>query len=99
MTEAPEKNPDVMDRSGERRYATVNPATGEHLQDFSYLRGAQLDDALESAQRGFWGWRGQPVAARAAVVRRAAELMLERKDELASLQTLEVGKPITAIRS
>lgn len=95
MTEAPEKNTDVMDWADERRYATVNPATGVHLQDFPFLRGAQLEDVLESAQRAFWGWRRQPVAARAAVVGRAAELMLERKDELARLQTLEMGKPIT----
>jgi succinate-semialdehyde dehydrogenase/glutarate-semialdehyde dehydrogenase len=95
MNEAPEEDPGVPGNADERRYATVNPATGEHLQDFPYLRGDQLEDVLESAQRAFWSWRRQPVTARAEVVGRAAELMLERKDELAGLQTLEMGKPIT----
>jgi succinate-semialdehyde dehydrogenase/glutarate-semialdehyde dehydrogenase len=79
----------------DRRYATVNPATGEHLRDFPYLRVDQLEVVLESAHQAFRTWRRQPASARAEVVGRAAELMQARKDELARLQTLEMGKPIT----
>ena len=82
----------------ERRYASVNPATGEHLRDFPYLRGERLDDVLESARQAFQVWRRWPARSRAEVVARAAELMMERKEDLAGLQTLEMGKPITDSR-
>ena len=95
MTQAAEDDRDHWVRGDERRYATVNPATGEHLQDFPYLRGDHLDAVMASAQRMFRSWRRRPAAARAEIVGRAADLMLERQNELARLQTLETGKPIT----
>ena len=95
MTQAVSDDRVEADRVDERRYATVNPATGELLRAFPYTKGDQLDAVLQSAQQAFRSWRRRPAAARAKVVGRAAELMLERQDELARLQTLEMGKPIT----
>ncbi|HEY0344120.1 MAG TPA: aldehyde dehydrogenase family protein [Solirubrobacteraceae bacterium] len=40
----------------------------------------------------FGPWRRRPVSERAAIVRRAGELMADRRDQLASLVTLEMGK-------
>jgi succinate-semialdehyde dehydrogenase / glutarate-semialdehyde dehydrogenase len=98
MTEPVDEQRVAPDRADERMYATVNPATGEHLQGFEYLRGDRLDEVLMSAQSAFRSWRQQPVSLRAQVVGRAAELMLERSEDLARLQTLEMGKPITDSR-
>jgi acyl-CoA reductase-like NAD-dependent aldehyde dehydrogenase len=63
---------------GERRYATVNPATGEHLRDFPFLKDDQINAVVDAAHQAFLGWRDWPVTERAQVVARAAQLLAER---------------------
>ncbi|NGN62833.1 NAD-dependent succinate-semialdehyde dehydrogenase [Streptomyces sp. A7024] len=86
--------------SDQRRssYATVNPYTGETLAEFPEIEGAQVDAALETAGQAFEEWRNRPIAERAAVVGRAAELMRQRKEDLAQTITLEMGKLISEAR-
>ena len=62
-------------RSAERRYATVNPFTGETEQEFPFTETAEIDGIIERAHAAYLEWRDRPVEERAAVVRRAAELM------------------------
>ncbi|MPQ99885.1 aldehyde dehydrogenase family protein [Modestobacter sp. I12A-02628] len=88
------EHPKTASSAGERRYATVNPYTGETEQEFPFLETAEIDGVVERAHAAFLDWRSRSVADRAAVVGRAAELMLERKDELAALVTREMGKRI-----
>lgn len=78
--------------SGERRFATVNPATGEVVQEYPFLPSDQVTAVVEKAHQAFLSWRERPVSVRARVVHRAGDLMLERADELARLITLEMGK-------
>src|SRR6185503_16416090 len=73
-------------------YAVVNPATGETVARYDQFTDAQVEDALARAQAAFEGWRTVPVAERAAIVRRAAELHRERRKELAAIITREMGK-------
>jgi succinate-semialdehyde dehydrogenase/glutarate-semialdehyde dehydrogenase len=75
-------------------YATINPYTGETLREFGVLDGPQIDRAVQSAHEAFGRWRRRPIEERAAMVRRAGELMAERKDRIAHLVTLEMGKLI-----
>src|SRR6478609_547673 len=77
---------------GERRFATVNPATGEVVREYPFLPSDQITAVVEKAHEAFLSWREWPVTERARVVRRAGDLMLERADELARLITLEMGK-------
>ncbi|MFE6184615.1 NAD-dependent succinate-semialdehyde dehydrogenase [Streptomyces sp. NPDC056465] len=79
-------------------FATVNPATGETLAEFPAIEGEEVDAALDTADRAFGAWRARPVEDRAAVVGRAAELMKERKESLARIITLEMGKLISEAR-
>ncbi|CAM5408177.1 NADP-dependent succinic semialdehyde dehydrogenase OS=Streptomyces alboniger OX=132473 GN=CP975_31625 PE=4 SV=1 [Streptomyces alboniger] len=79
-------------------FATVNPFTGETLAEFPSIEGEEVDAALAAADRAFGEWRKRPVAERAAVVGRTAALMRERKEELAQLITLEMGKLIGEAR-
>lgn len=65
-----------------RRYATVNPTTGEHLRDYPSATLAELDQLVEAAHQGFLAWRRWSVSERAGVLQRAGELMLERQEEL-----------------
>lgn len=80
--------------SATRPYATVNPYTGETVREFDFFDTTEVDAAIERAHAAFATWRERPVAERAEVVRRAADLMRERADELAALITLEMGKRI-----
>ncbi|MGW6054962.1 NAD-dependent succinate-semialdehyde dehydrogenase [Streptomyces sp. NPDC055189] len=79
-------------------FATVSPYTGETLKEFPEIEGEKVDAALETTGRAFDAWRKRPVEDRAAVVARAAGLMKERKEELAQLITLEMGKLISEAR-
>ena len=77
-------------------YAVVNPATGETVARYDSFSDAQVEDALARAQNAFEAWRSVPVADRAAIVRRAAELHRERRKDLAALIVREMGKPFGA---
>jgi succinate-semialdehyde dehydrogenase/glutarate-semialdehyde dehydrogenase len=51
-----------------------------------------VEQALASAAAAFTQWKQRPVAERAAIVKRVAELFTERADDLAALITRETGK-------
>ncbi|WP_344065419.1 NAD-dependent succinate-semialdehyde dehydrogenase [Microbacterium pumilum] len=77
-------------------YAVINPATGETLATYPTLTDAELETAIASADAAYREWRDTPVPERAALVRRAAELHRERRDELAAIIVREMGKPLSA---
>ncbi|MGR6965774.1 NAD-dependent succinate-semialdehyde dehydrogenase [Geodermatophilus sp. URMC 61] len=88
----PTEHPKTASESGERRYATVNPFTGETEEEFDFTPTEAIDGIIERAHAAYQEWRQQSVEDRAAVVRRAAELMDERREDLARLITTEMGK-------
>jgi succinate-semialdehyde dehydrogenase / glutarate-semialdehyde dehydrogenase len=75
-------------------FAVTNPATGEKLADVPRMGAEETREAIEAAARAFPDWRARPAKQRALVLRRLADLMLERLDELASLLVREQGKPL-----
>jgi succinate-semialdehyde dehydrogenase/glutarate-semialdehyde dehydrogenase len=72
--------------------ASVNPATGETVRTFEPHDLNHIDEMLTRAQEAYLGWRKRPIAERAAVVARAGEVLGKRREELARLMTLEMGK-------
>jgi succinate-semialdehyde dehydrogenase/glutarate-semialdehyde dehydrogenase len=88
------EQPKTASDAAARPFATVNPYTGETEEVFPFLETSEIDGVVERAHAAFLDWRRRPVEDRAAVVRRAAELMLERQDEFAALITREMGKRI-----
>lgn len=77
-------------------YQSVNPANGEILRSFDPHTDEQMRRALETADNTYRRiWSRMPIGERAAIVGRAASLMLERKDSLARLASLEMGKRIS----
>ena len=79
---------------GDRRtFDVVNPVTGETLAELPLADAADLDRALEAADRGFRLWRKSTPHERAAVLQGAARLLQERSDDLARIATMEQGKP------
>ncbi len=85
--------------AGQRRTHKVNnPATEEVLGELPLADAADLDRALETAQRGFRIWRDSTAQQRAAVLSGAARLMLERQEVIARIATLEQGKTLDQTR-
>ncbi|HEX3865843.1 MAG TPA: NAD-dependent succinate-semialdehyde dehydrogenase [Gemmatimonadaceae bacterium] len=75
---------------------TVNPATGERIRSFAALTEREIEDKISSAYGTARTWRDAPMDERARIVRRAGELLDERKTEYGRLMTLEMGKPYAA---
>src|SRR6201995_2384198 len=73
-------------------YQVTDPATGEATETFPFATDAEVEEALAAATEAFTAWRLRPVAERAAVVKRVAELFTERAADLAALITKEMGK-------
>ena len=79
---------------GRRTLDVVDPATEDVIGELPVATIADLDDALAAAARGFAKWRGVAPAERSATMKRAAALIIERKDALARVLTLENGKTL-----
>jgi succinate-semialdehyde dehydrogenase/glutarate-semialdehyde dehydrogenase len=79
-------------------YRSVNPATGEVLKTFAEHTDDQMLTALDVADRAFRIWSTTPIAVRSKVMHKAAQLLVERKEELARLATLEMGKRVAESR-
>ena len=79
-------------------YQVTDPATGEVTETFPFATDAEVEQALAAATGAFAEWRKRPVAERAAIVKRVAELFTERSADLAALITKEMGKrPAAAV--
>jgi succinate-semialdehyde dehydrogenase / glutarate-semialdehyde dehydrogenase len=72
----------------------ANPATGEPIGTVAHASRADLDRALDAADRGFKTWRRVSAYDRAKIMRKAAAIMRERVDTIAPIMTLEQGKPL-----
>lgn len=80
--------------SGTRREPVVDPATEEVLGQVPLAELADLDAALDAADRGWRVWRDTPVAERSAILSRAADLLRERAATIGPIMTLEAGKSV-----
>jgi succinate-semialdehyde dehydrogenase/glutarate-semialdehyde dehydrogenase len=76
----------------------LSPADDSVLGTVPHATRADLDDALEAAEKGFKIWSRTSPAKRAEIILKAAQLMRERTKELAVAMTLEQGKPIAQSR-
>ena len=74
-------------------YEVVNPATEEIIGKASKASSIDVQKALKSAEKGLEIWKNTTPWERSYIIRRIADLMRKRKDEIAKWLTLEVGKP------
>ncbi|MGU3502360.1 NAD-dependent succinate-semialdehyde dehydrogenase [Mycobacterium sp. C31M] len=75
-------------------YAVTDPSTGEAIESYPFATDAEMEAALASATAAYARARQGTVAERAALIRRVAQLHLERKDELGRIIHREMGKPL-----
>jgi betaine-aldehyde dehydrogenase len=80
-------------RSGES-FETINPATGQPLARVQVAGPEDVDRAVRAAQEAFGPWSQTTGAARGRILRRAADLLRARREELARLEVQDTGKPI-----
>jgi acyl-CoA reductase-like NAD-dependent aldehyde dehydrogenase len=78
-------------------FDNLNPATGRSIGAVAAGEQADIDRAVASARAAFRKgvWAHQPPKVRKRVLQKLADLMLANRDELALLETLDTGKPIT----
>jgi succinate-semialdehyde dehydrogenase/glutarate-semialdehyde dehydrogenase len=73
---------------------SVNPTSGERVREYPEMGDDQLRMALLEASCAFAGWRRTSFAVRAEKMRAVADRLDRRKDELARLMAVEMGKPL-----
>ena len=79
----------------------IDPSTGAAVTTVAAAGADDVDAAVSAARRAFDSgtWSAQPGRQRGRVLQRVAALIRERADELAAVESLDVGKPITLCRA
>jgi succinate-semialdehyde dehydrogenase / glutarate-semialdehyde dehydrogenase len=79
-------------------FTVENPATGEVIAEVADGGALETRAAIDAAVKAQGAWAATPAPQRAAVLRKAAALMLEQQERLATIMTLEQGKPLSESR-
>jgi len=87
-----------IEASARSTQPVVNPATGRAVGVVPHATAADLDRALAAAERAFATWRHVNPRERGRILKKAADLMRERQEDIARLATLEMGKPLAEAR-
>src|SRR6185295_10772107 len=77
----------------------INPATEKPLAQLPHASRSDLDQALESAKKGFAVWKNTSAYDRSKILRKAADLMRERHDAISKIMVMEQGKAYAEARA
>ena len=80
----------------EARMVATSPATGEQIGTVPEGTRADVERAIAAANEAWSGWAKLSAFERAAAMARIAEIIEERRDDLAQTLTLDQGKPLVA---
>src|SRR5947207_798536 len=84
------------DSSDGKTFENHNPANWEDLiGTFPLSTAEDVNQAAAAAADAFKSWRLVPAPSRGDICRKAGEIMVQRKEEIAALMTREMGKPLT----
>lgn len=80
-----------------KTFTAINPATAKPLADIASCDAADIDLAVASARKAYeqGDWRNMHPAKRGRILMKLADLMMKNQEELALLETLNMGKPIS----
>lgn len=81
-----------------RTIPVVNPATEEKIGEVAHAQREDLELAVSAAARGFQVWRKMSPLDRSGILRKAGDLLRQRADSIATMMTLEQGKPVAEAR-
>ena len=82
-----------VDASNGATWDVINPATEEVIRTVPYGNAEDAKRAIQAAARAFPAWRASTAYERAAILKRAADIMRARLDDLARTSVQECGKP------
>ncbi|TDV13935.1 NAD-dependent succinate-semialdehyde dehydrogenase [Paraburkholderia caballeronis] len=85
-------------RAGAKTIPVIDPATEAEIGRLSLAGENDLSDAAEAAARAFRAWRKVSAFERSKLMRRAAQLLRDRAEEVATIMTREQGKPLVESR-
>jgi aldehyde dehydrogenase (NAD+) len=90
----------IASESG-KTFATVNPSTGEEICQVSEADAADVEKAVQAARTAFelGPWRKMPASERGRLLHRLADLIENNADELAKLESLDNGKPVSVAKA
>lgn len=80
-------------------FDTINPVNGEVLATVQAAGREDVDRAVQSAKKGQQIWAAMTAMERSRILRRAVDILRQRNDELAELETLDTGKPLSETRT
>jgi aldehyde dehydrogenase (NAD+) len=89
---------EFVDPAEDGSFATISPASEEHLAEVALATAADVDRAVTSARKAFGTWSTLPGAERGKYLYRLARLLQERAREFAVLESIDNGKPIRETR-
>src|ERR1700733_3631914 len=80
-----------------KTFETINPSTGDVIAHVAAADKADVDKAVDAARRAFetGAWSTTPASERGRLLNKLADLLEQNKEELAALETLNNGKPIS----
>ena len=87
-----------VEATGSGRFDVTNPANGEVVGSTPDATADDVRAAINAAAAALEGWRDTTALVRARLLRKSAEVMRERVDEIGRLMTLEQGKPLAEAR-
>ena len=87
-----------VDASSGETFDAINPATGEVVAQVQRASATDLELAVASARSGQGSWAALTAMQRSRILRRAVDILRSRNDELAELETLDTGKPLSETR-
>ena len=90
----------VPSESG-KTFATVNPSTGEEICQVAEADAADVDKAVQAARRAFdqGPWKKMRASERGRLLHRLADLIEQNAEQLARLETLDNGKPLSIAKA
>jgi aldehyde dehydrogenase (NAD+) len=87
-----------VEGSAGKTFESRNPATGELLGVLTVSDASDVERAVQAAAQAFKTWRLTPAPRRGEILFKVAQALVERKEDLARLMTMEMGKVLAEAR-
>ncbi|KFY08992.1 hypothetical protein V492_05724 [Pseudogymnoascus sp. VKM F-4246] len=88
-------NGSVQKATSSKTFQSIDPSTGTPLAEIHAASNRDVDAAISSATEAFKTWSTTPAIARARILLKAVQLLRERNDEIAKVETQDTGKPFS----
>lgn len=88
-------NGSVQKATSSKTFQSIDPSTGTPLADVHVASNGDVDAAISSAAEAFKTWSTTPAVTRARILLKAVQLLRDRNDEIAKVETQDTGKPFS----